>query len=323
MPYNTQKHMQKLIDLLCESYPEGMTTGELSRAIDVTPQTIRNYLQRLGDDGVPVSEEHQRYSINPEDYFRPMRLAPAHAWLFYLSLRRIVRASLHERPLVRSLLLRVASALDETLAEYLVEPTNNAPHPSDEHLTQLVQAWGKRQWVEVHYRRLNETIAIPMRIAPLWFEPSVWTDGNYLLAAGHKQRFFTLKLDRIERVRLLEETFPEPDTDWLLERVQEAWGIWTSEVEPVYVQLRFENRVLDRLKETCWHPSQTMLIEADGRILWEARVAEPREMLPWIRSWGEDVEVLEPAWLRQEIINTLQGLVRRYGIGTDNRREFF
>ena len=31
------------------------------------------------------------------------------------------------------------------------------------------------------------------------------------------------------------------------------------------------------------------------------QVGDPREMLPWIRSWGGEVEVLEPPELRAEI----------------------
>jgi CRISPR-associated endonuclease/helicase Cas3 len=47
--------------------------------------------------------------------------------------------------------------------------------------------------------------------------------------------------------------------------------------------------------------------QPDGSLIWRARVAEPQEMLPWVRGWGADVEVLEPKELRE----TLRGEVRR------------
>jgi len=42
-------------------------------------------------------------------------------------------------------------------------------------------------------------------------------------------------------------------------------------------------------------------------------VAEPQEMLPWIRGWGADVEVLEPEDLRERMMGEARRLARVYG----------
>ncbi len=47
---------------------------------------------------------------------------------------------------------------------------------------------------------------------------------------------------------------------------------------------------------------------------WSAEVAEPQEMLPWIRGWGADVEVIEPTELRDEMIREAKRLAKRYGL---------
>ena len=41
-------------------------------------------------------------------------------------------------------------------------------------------------------------------------------------------------------------------------------------------------------KETRWHPSQRIEEQPDGSLLWRAQVAEPQEMLPWMRGWGAE-----------------------------------
>jgi CRISPR-associated endonuclease/helicase Cas3 len=43
-------------------------------------------------------------------------------------------------------------------------------------------------------------------------------------------------------------------------------------------------------------------------------VAQPQEMLPWIRGWGAEVEVLEPAALRQILAEEYQLLAGLYQI---------
>jgi predicted DNA-binding transcriptional regulator YafY len=41
-------------------------------------------------------------------------------------------------------------------------------------------------------------------------------------------------------------------------------------------------------------------------------VAEPREVLWWALGWGADAEILEPAWLREEAIQTIRNMLARY-----------
>ena len=55
---------------------------------------------------------------------------------------------------------------------------------------------------------------------------------------------------------------------------------------------------------------------ADGGLLFTVRVSDPREMRPWIRSWGADVEVLEPRDLRDEMAEQAQRMAARYQTST-------
>ena len=53
--------------------------------------------------------------------------------------------------------------------------------------------------------------------------------------------------------------------------------------------------------------------QPDGSLIWRAKVAEPQEMLPWIRGWGADVEVLEPEDLRERMVGEARRLAEAYG----------
>jgi len=61
-----------------------------------------------------------------------------------------------------------------------------------------------------------------------------------------------------------------------------------------------------RVQQTEWHVSEEVEETEDGKLIWKAMIDEPREMLPWIRGWGADVEVLEPAWVRTQVIEDLK-----------------
>jgi hypothetical protein len=53
--------------------------------------------------------------------------------------------------------------------------------------------------------------------------------------------------------------------------------------------------------------------QADGSLIWRARVAEPQEMLPWIRGWGADVEVVGPKDVRERMMGEARRLASVYG----------
>lgn len=110
----------------------------------------------------------------------------------------------------------------------------------------------------------------------------------------------TFKLERLERAQMLDEVYEIPvdfDPDDYLEA---SWGIMHGE-ETVEVVLQFSPKAASRVKESMWHPSQEIDDLRDGGCLFTVYVSEPREMQPWIRSWGPDVEVLAPPALRQAV----------------------
>ena len=78
--------------------------------------------------------------------------------------------------------------------------------------------------------------------------------------------------------------------------------------------MRFSPKVARRVSETRWHTSERIEELEDGGLLWTATVAEPREMLPWIRGWGAEVEVLSPPELREMLLDELRRLNQLYGL---------
>jgi predicted DNA-binding transcriptional regulator YafY len=133
---------------------------------------------------------------------------------------------------------------------------------------------------------------------------------------GPKHKRITFKLERIERIEATHESYTLPAGYDPGEQLGDAWGIWYTDTPPVEVMLKFHPRVARRVKETRWHRNETVTEEPDGYLIWEAKVAEPQEMLPWIRGWGADVEVLAPTDVRESLMGEARRLAGMYGWST-------
>jgi predicted DNA-binding transcriptional regulator YafY len=124
---------------------------------------------------------------------------------------------------------------------------------------------------------------------------------------------YTFKLDRIKKAELLEASFEIPpafDMDRLLAG---AWGIvWGEEI---MIKLKFYANVCRRLKETRWHASQIIIDLPDRSCIMSLKVGSTLEIIPWIRSWGPDVEVVEPKELRLQFARWARELSAIYSGG--------
>lgn len=106
-------------------------------------------------------------------------------------------------------------------------------------------------------------------------------------------------LERIDKVTGRGERFVYPErTQYDPERLFDGYfGAFAgSSGSAVEVQLRFSNtyRLKKYLMERTWHPSQRFSEQEDGRLLMSFKVQSMNHVWPWIRSFGDEVEVLSP-----------------------------
>jgi predicted DNA-binding transcriptional regulator YafY len=110
----------------------------------------------------------------------------------------------------------------------------------------------------------------------------------------------TFKLERITRAEPMPETYQIPEEFDVNKYLAGAWGIFHSG-EPVEVRLRFYPPAAARVKESIWHPSQSLSDGPKGSVNMTVTVTGTVEITPWILGWGDAVEVLAPTDLRKKI----------------------
>lgn len=303
----------------------GLTDIELAERFGVDRTTIFRDRTELECE-IPLQEAATgRYTVDRMKYISAVRLNLTEALALYLAARRMSRHTRTYQAHVVSALEKLAVALKEPMTEHLVHAATTLeqqpPQPERVRILEtLTRGWAEHIQVRLTYQGLRADRPTTHLFSPYLIEPSIWSDAIYVI--GYSDVFdalTTFSVERIQEAHLSTAPFTIPETFDEQELLRFTWGIWTSQKEPVTVRLKFTgSAAITRLKESIWHPLQKPLVgTVDGGCLWEAQVAEPREMLPWIRGWGGDVEVLEPEGLREMLVREVRKMARVYGISNE------
>ena len=301
-------------------YQRAWSDAELAQWLGVDRTIVYRDRMELEANGVPlIPASRGRYRIDRQKYLSPVRLDIREKLSLYLAARKAAQlARMGQKPMA-SALSKLAAAMQKPMTEKLVRSAEQLlahyQQPEREQVFETVaHAWVDGMRLRVQYQGLSGRKPYWDRISPYLIEPSPWSDSVYVIGPSDVwNKIVAYRLDRILKAALSEPfTVPEDfDEEGLL---RHAWGVWLAEGEPREVVLRFApGPAAKRVQESMWHPLERVEPQEDGGVIWRAPIAEWREMLPWIRGWGADVEVLEPIELRETLMGEARALARQYG----------
>lgn len=311
-PSETKANRLLQIEALLLAHPQGLTQAEIARRLGVHRSTINRYVPDLPGHIYIDDLDGGKWKIDRAANLVNVRFNLHEALAVHLAARLLATSIDRQNPHAAAALRKLAVAL-ERLAPHISAHMCQSADQIDESsqrqdanylrsLEVLTTAWAEERKVQVWHRKSQDEPANQYVFCPYDIEPSAVGRSSY--AIGWREppgALRTFKIERIERVELLGERYQIPPQFAPGELLADAWGIWYTEAEPVEVVLKFSPSVAQRLGETRWHRSEQVTALADGSLLWRACVAAPQEMLPWIRGWGADREVLTPEILRTQI----------------------
>jgi len=318
------------VEALLLAHPEGLTPSELARKLQVNRSTISRYMVDLPGHIYLDDLDGGKWKIDREGYLVNVRFNLHEALAVHLAARLLATRLDRQNPHAAAALRKLGVSL-EMLAPQISQHVKQSADLMDDTgrfqdpryvqvLEKLALAWAERRKVRIWHRYEKTDTVHEYVFAPYFIEP--YAVGQTTHVIGWREDVNALRTFKVERIERIEETrnpaeFYDIPSDFDPRRLlTDAWGIWYTEAEPQEVVLRFSATVAARVRETLWHGSQKLEEMSDGRLLWRAQVAEPREMLPWIRGWGSDVEVAEPDWLREELKNHARKLAQLYQTAT-------
>lgn len=319
---NKSERLVQLEQILL-AHPHGLRKAEIARKLGVHRSTVGRYIIDLSKL-IPIWEEDNLIGINRDDYLNNIRLTIHEAMAMHLATRLMATRTDKHNPYAASALRKLGQALETfspLISQHLLASADVMDDAAQRHnpnylhvLITLTNAWSTGELVHLWHKQEDTGKVFEYNFAPYFIEPYAVGQTTHVIGlCKSPDRMRTFKIERIQRIEPLKESYTIPTNFNPQEILTDAWGIWYTASEPVEVVLKFHPRVAGRVKETRWHRSETVTEQPDGYLLWQAKIAEPQEMLPWIRGWGADCEVLGPEELRETLMGETKALAKQYG----------
>jgi predicted DNA-binding transcriptional regulator YafY len=317
MPRNDQAVRQLIILNKLEASRHGLTLAQLAAAIDPAaarhPRTLRRDLASIEAVGWPLVTERVEGQVRWKllEGFRTipaLRLSPTELMALTLSRRLIaplegtaVHASL------QSALSKASAALSSeglALAQQLEHTfsVGLGPHKRYKHHREVVErvtrAIADKTRVQMRYESASRGRTTRREVDPyrLWYA----SGGLYLIGYCHlrkEPRMFAV--ERIKSVTLTNLPYQIPLHFDFEAFVEDSLTVMRG--PRIEVELLFDKATAAWVKDRVWHPSQQLKRLPGGKLRMSLTVAESRELVGWILSFGGGVRVLRPECLREAV----------------------
>ena len=311
------KQIVRQLDILRElaARTYGLTYRELANESGVSTRTIQRDLDDLKEVGFWIDEETR--DRNKKYFTLKNNLPPLNFpidEIIALTFIEGIVSPLEDTPYKEAFqrtLNRIRTTLPEEMSAFL-EQAGEAYYPH--HRGQKKQtapqifetahrAINERKVCTIAYRAITTGQTKTYPITPLRF---LYYHNGYYLICRHPNydNLLTLAAERIQNLELTSQTFEPPDDLDIENRIQQAFGITLE--DPMDVKIRFSAWQARYIKQRIWHPSQEIEELDNGEIILSLQAGGLYEIKSWILSHGTEAEVLEPASLREEIIEELK-----------------
>lgn len=317
MPRNDQVTRQWHLLRFLES-SRGVTLNDITRRLPVEylrhPRTLRRDLEALEAAGFPLLNER----VEGEVRWRLMdgaRHAPALSFspteLMALVMSRALLkplAGTHIQTALESAMTKASSLLPPVSLDYVQQVQNVfavglGPHKTykqhRETIDRLTQAIDRHRTVQVRYFSASRTRMTRREIDPyrLWYA----SGGLYLVGYCHlrkEPRMFAV--ERIKAVTPTDHPYQMPLGFDLDAFVQDTLTVMRG--PRIEVELLFDKATAAWAKDRTWHASQMTKPLKDGRMRMTITVADSRELVGWILSFGSGITVIRPESLRRTVM---------------------
>jgi predicted DNA-binding transcriptional regulator YafY len=306
--------------------PRGATLQELAGSLPDDYhkhlRTIRRDLDALGASGFPVVTDRAggrtRWRLI-EGYRHTPALTFSPTELMALTLSRHLLKPLEGTQIQASLdsaLSKASAALPPPGLAYVKQlqdlfSVGLGPHKTyREHratIERLTRAITQARTVQMRYYSASRNITTWREVDPyrLWYAAG----ALYLIAYDHRRR--EVRLFAVDRIRSLTPTdhpYQMPLGFDVNAYVQDALVVMRG--KPIAVELLFARPTAPWVKGRIWHPSQQLTLLKDGRLRMTLQVANTRELMGWILSFGSGIQVISPAALRQQVREEARRILR-------------
>ncbi len=300
---NREERLLQIEQMLLH-HSAGLRVIEIANACDVDRRTIYRDLALLVDSGLPLQQHDGRFYLDRVHYAASLRLRFHEAVALFLATRSWSLRSDQPNPHMASALRKIAEILPQSIQSYVSQLSNDVQDQAVNAafvkvLETLTQAWAELLDVRLWHQDAQAGKTYEHRFATYAIEPGTRSE---VYATGFDyagQKIVTLNLYSVKRIELLDSHYKIPEN---LDHHTLPRKPARTHSQPTEVVLLFSAQIVPLLKQKSGRLSQELIVmDEDKRGLLSLQVEDSKSLLPWIRSWGEHVEVVKPKSLRDQI----------------------
>jgi predicted DNA-binding transcriptional regulator YafY len=318
--YGRRERTARLLNLqiLLWQYPNGLTIEELANKCSISARTIYRDMKTLESElGVPLWEDGNKRGISEGYFLPPINFTLPEAIVIFIAARLMQGFSPWYNPNIASTFAKLATIVPIPLRESIqkvMEYIERQPRDKRKikNFHTISQAWLSRNRVKILYKSPNSK-PIERIIEPYSIETAALGRPSYLIARcpmDEKVEFF--ELDKIIGDVTIDPdnyVIPPDFNDFPYNNLIK--GIYTDN-ETETVKLRFDPQISEIIRGTIWHPSQQIAFRNDGSMIMTLKVHNTYYLHCWILGFLNQVEVIEPEKLRNQIREISQSLAEIY-----------
>ena len=269
---------------------------DISRGVAIPKRTFDNWRYAILDMfGINIANENRgeyRYYIENEKDISQNGL----------------RSWLYDTLCVSNALANSQSIKDRIILEYV---------PSGQNFLQpIIEAMKENRVLNITYHSYWKDEENNFDVQPFCIK--LFRQRWYLIARSTYSYYYekgprTYALDRIKELHKTEETFEMPK-DWSAEEYFDGcFGIIADQrIEPQKVKLKVSAGQANYIRDLKLHDSQEEIERNEDYSIFSYTLRPEYDFMQEILRNGEDMEVLEPVWLRQEMAGIIKRLNDKY-----------
>jgi len=170
----------------------------------------------------------------------------------------------------------------------------------------ILNAIKRKRKISFDYKKSKDDIvnriASPIKIF-IDNHSGIW----YLIAVNEKDNMVkTFTLSKIKNFKESNIVFSiSDDAKKDVDKIKTVWH--SSDKEPQNIRLYIEKEVAPYFKNIKLHHTQTIeKTDMDGGIEMSCKITNKMEILPTIKSWLPYIHILEPKWLKDEVLEAIK-----------------
>jgi hypothetical protein len=285
---------------------QGITVRELNKITNIPMEFIKKNLDYM-------SSNHELYLINlmpEEEYDEATCDCMDIKWTVYgySEDTKLFKLNCLEKYLFKSIVTKNRSNFDEFLGVRTKSTYKFEDYKYK--LCQISMAISNKKSLKVKYKNVNgiiqDFIVEPLGIVFYEFENILYVLGQY------NNTIVTYRLDRISILKETKESFSRIEGFDIEAYLENIWGM--EQGEPINVKVKFvkTGNVLYKVKRDLEYRKNKKIIEFKDYIIYEDIIIGVNSFRSWLRTYGGAAIVLEPAKLRDEIIDSANQCLKYY-----------